>query len=204
MKRAIIASTISAIVASSLSSMAFDDESNAAYWNRERNNAPAAYTPAYGTLGAYGTLAASKGAVAQHVATRAKEVLGDQWVAHAVKTTKIESNFNCKAVGPKTRHGRAIGAMQVLVASAAEMGIDEISLRSSCTAQIEAGIRYMNACIKSGVTTASEMSSCYVSGIKGWKRGLNRRAERYRNQYIKMALAAQVPAWVGTLSPWRM
>lgn len=196
MKRAIIASIISAIIASSLSSMAFDDESNAAYWNRERNNAPAAYTPAYGTLNA------TKASVAQQIAEGARAKLGDQWVASALKIGKIESGYTCHAKGPKTRHGRAVGPMQVLVPSAASLGISAWELNSSCAVQIEAGLRHMERCVKLGAHTEAQMASCHVSG-NPFKGKLVRKAERYRQQYVRMAAAAKIPSWVGPLS-WRM
>ena len=130
MKRAIIASTISAIVASTLSGMAFDDESNSSFWNKERKNAPSSYSPAYGVL------PATKAAVAQQIADGAREKLGDQWVASALKIGKIESGYTCNAKGPRTRHGRAVGPMQVLVPSAESLGISAWELNSSCAVQI--------------------------------------------------------------------
>jgi hypothetical protein len=195
MKRAIIASTISAIIASSLSGIAFDDEGNASYWNREKRNAPSVYSPAYGTL------TTNKSSIAQQIADGARSKLGPEWVASALKIGKIESGYTCNVRGPKTRHGRAVGPMQVLVPSAESLGISAWELNSSCTAQIEAGLRHMERCIKLGARTEAQMASCHVSGSP-FKRNLVRKAERYRQKYIHMAANAQIPAWIGTLHHW--
>lgn len=197
MKRAIIASTLSAIIASSLSSVAFDDEGNANYWNRERHNNPIMQTSPQ----PYGTLSASKEAVAKQIADGARAKLGDQWVASALRIGKIESGYTCNIKGPKTRHGRAVGPMQVLVPSAESLGISAWELNSSCTAQIEAGIRHMERCVKLGATTEAQMASCHVSGSP-FKRNLVRKAERYRQQYVRMAANAKIPSWIGTLHHW--
>lgn len=199
MKRAIIASVVSAVIASSLSSVAFDDEGNANYWNRERHNNPIMQTSPQ----PYGTLSASKEAVAKQIADGARAKLGDQWVASALRIGKIESGYTCNIKGPKTRHGRAVGPMQVLVPSAESLGISAWELNSSCTAQIEGGLRHMQRCLQLGAKTEAQMFSCHVSGSP-FKRKLVRKAERYRNQYIKMASAAKIPLWIGTLSPWGM
>jgi hypothetical protein len=45
------------------------------------------------------------------------------------------------------------------------------------------------------------MASCHVSG-NPFNKKLTRKAERYRQKYIKMAMAAKVPTWVGTLYYW--
>jgi len=198
MKRAIIASTISAIIASSLSSVAFEDESNAIYWLKERKQLPVAQS----APSPYGTLTASKAAVAQQIADGARSKLGDQWVASALRIGKIESGYTCNVRGPKTRHGRAVGPMQVLVPSAESLGVNAWELNSSCSMQIEAGLRHMERCVQLGAKTEAQMASCHVSGSP-FKRNLVRKAERYRQQYIKMAANAKIPTWVGTLS-WRM
>jgi len=195
MKRAIIASTISAIIASSLSGIAFEDEGNTSYWNREKRNAPSVYSIAYGTL------TSNKSAVAQQIADGARSKLGPEWVSSALKIGKIESGYTCNIKGPKTRHGRAVGPMQVLVPSAESLGISAWELNSSCSAQIEAGLRHMERCIKLGAHTEAQMASCHVSG-NPFKGKLVRKAERYRQKYIHMAANAQIPAWIGTLHHW--
>ena len=128
----------------------------------------------------------NKGPVAAMVAREAEAKLGSQWVQTALKLTKIESGFNCNAVGPKTRHGRAQGLLQVMPGTARAMGFNPARLRE-CQYGLAAGIEHMRRCIDSGVRTHAQMSSCHVSGFHGWKKRLNARAERYRNKYIRLA-----------------
>jgi len=49
-----------------------------------------------------------------------------------------ESRFNAKALGPKTRFGKAIGVMQLLPSTAKEMGVDPYDLEQN----IKGGIAY--------------------------------------------------------------
>ncbi len=128
----------------------------------------------------------SKSPVAAMVAREAEAKLGRQWVDTALKLTKIESGFNCNAVGPKTRHGRAQGLLQVMTGTARAMGFNPARLRE-CQYGLAAGIEHMRRCIESGVRTHAQMSSCHVSGFHGWKIRLNTRAENYRNKYIRLA-----------------
>lgn len=128
----------------------------------------------------------SKSPVAAMVAREAEAKLGSQWVQTALKLTKIESGFNCNAVGPKTRHGRAQGLLQVMPGTARAMGYNPSRLRE-CQYGLAAGIEHMRRCIDSGVRTHAQMSSCHVSGFHGWKKRLNARAEKYRNKYIRLA-----------------
>jgi hypothetical protein len=136
----------------------------------------------------------SKGSVSNMLADRAREKLGSGWVRSAMALGKIESNYRCDAVGPRTRHGHAMGILQVLPSSAVALGIDPSTLRS-CEGGIEAGLRHMAACIESGVRTHEEMAACHVAGVNGWRTRLNRSAERYKRQYIRMASVA----WAGAL-----
>jgi len=129
---------------------------------------------------------ASKSPVAAMVAREAEAKLGPQWVQTALKLTKIESGFNCNAVGPKTRHGRAQGLLQVMPGTARAMGFNPTRLRE-CQYGLAAGIEHMRRCIETGVRTHAQMSSCHVSGFHGWKIRLNTRAEKYRNKYIRLA-----------------
>ena len=113
--------------------------------------------------------------------------LGERWVPTAVRLAKIESNFRCNAVGPRTRHGRAIGVFQVLPGSARALGYDPRRL-TECEYGIAAGIAHMRACINSGVRTHAQMASCHVSGVKGWKIRLARKHEAYKQKYIRLAM----------------
>lgn len=132
------------------------------------------------------TIAPQKKAVADMVAAETARRLGEQWVPSALKIAKLESGFNCGAIGPKTRHGRAKGVFQVMPGSARAMGYDYSRLRD-CQYGISAGISHMDMCLKSGVKTHAQMSACHVSGVGGWQRRLNPRAEQYRRKYVRMA-----------------
>lgn len=125
-----------------------------------------------------------------HVARRIKErtqaELGSQWVPTALSLARLESGFNCRATGPRTRHGRAKGVFQVMPASARALGYDYGRLHD-CEHGIAAGIAHMRACINSGVRTHNDMARCHVAGVRGWNTRLNRSAERYKNQYVRMA-----------------
>lgn len=140
----------------------------------------------------------SKQEVARSIASQVNSRLGSQWVEPALKIAKIESGYTCNVKGPKTRHGRAVGPLQVLVGSAESLGISAYELDNSCAMQIEAGIRHMERCVKLGAKTPVQMASCHVSGSP-FNKLLIRKAERYRQKYIKMAVNAKIPPWVGTL-----
>ena len=128
----------------------------------------------------------NKKAVADMVAREVSAKLGQQWVQTALKLTKIESGFNCGAVGPKTRHGRAQGLLQVMPGTARAMGYTPSRLRE-CQYGLAAGVEHMKRCLDSGVRTHTQMASCHVSGFNGWKMRLNSRSEGYRKKYIRLA-----------------
>lgn len=136
-------------------------------------------------------------AVAKAVADEARRRLGDEHVNSALRITKLESGFRCHVLGPKTRHGRAVGPLQVLPSSARALGVED--LHKDCKAQITAGILHMEKCLQAGARTYKDMAACHVAGWGGWNKRLNRRAERYKQKYIRMAQASNVPAWAGTL-----
>ena len=150
----------------------------------------------------YGAMSPSKAKVAKMVADEARSVLGPKYVDSALKLTHLESRFRCHVLGPKTRHGRAVGPLQVLPSSAAALGIHNMT--GDCKAQIVAGIRHMDRCLKSngGHMTHRQMSACHVAGWGGWNKKLNRKAERYKQEYIKMAAVQKVPSWAGVLVTW--
>lgn len=136
-------------------------------------------------------------AVAKAVADEARRRLGDEHVNSALRITKLESGFRCHVLGPKTRHGRAVGPLQVLPSSARALGVED--LHKDCKAQITAGILHMEKCLQAGAKTYKDMAACHVAGWGGWNKRLNRRAERYKQKYIRMAQSSNVPAWAGTL-----
>lgn len=143
-----------------------------------------------------------KSKVAKMVADEARSTLGERYVDSALKLANLESRFRCHVLGPKTRHGRAVGPLQVLPSSAAALGIH--NMHGDCKAQIVAGILHMDRCLKSngGSMTHRQLSACHVAGWGGWNKRLNRKAERYKQQYIKLAAVQKVPSWAGTLSTW--
>jgi len=142
----------------------------------------------------------AKSMVAEMVASEARSRLGENHVNDALRLTKLESEFRCHVLGPKTRHGRAVGPLQVLPSSARALGVE--NLHSDCKAQIRAGILHMEKCISVGAKSYSQLAACHVAGWGGWNKKLNRRAQVYRNKYIRMAHAQKVPSWAGTLSTW--
>ena len=129
---------------------------------------------------------AHRQAVADMVAAETTRRMGPEWVPTALKLAKLESGFNCGAVGPSTRHGRARGVMQVMPGSARALGYDPGRL-NECAYGISAGIAHMEMCRAAGAATHAQMASCHVSGVGGFNRKLNRRAEMYRQKYVRLA-----------------
>lgn len=127
--------------------------------------------------------------VAKLVHDRAAQKLGYKWAPIAVKLAHVESRFNHRAVGPRTRHGHAQGILQVMPGSARAMGYNPSRLRE-LEYGLDAGLQHMRLCIQSGVRTEQEMAKCHVAGVKGWRTRLNRVAERYKHQYVAMVSAA--------------
>ena len=142
----------------------------------------------------------NKAKVAEMVASEARARLGSQHVETALRLTKLESGYRCHVLGPKTRHGRAVGPLQVLPSSARALGVD--SLHNDCKAQITAGILHIEKCISVGAKTYNQLAACHVAGWGGWNKKLNRKATAYRAKYVRMAQASKVPSWAGTLSTW--
>jgi hypothetical protein len=127
-------------------------------------------------------------AVAQAVHRQATARLGSRWADTAVRLAKVESGWRCHVRGPKTRVGRAVGPLQIMPGSARALGfIDMKRLQRDCAYQIAAGVEHMALCIRSGVRTGPQMAACHVAGVGGWNRRLNRSAEAYKRQYIRMA-----------------
>ena len=123
---------------------------------------------------------------AKMLADRTRDRLGEKWVQTALVIGKMESGYRCDAVGPHTKHGRAQGIMQVLPGSARALGVSPAILRT-CEGGIEAGLRHMQLCINSGVTTHDQMTACHVAGAQGWKTRLRGRQEAYKRKYVRIA-----------------
>ena len=200
MKQSIIPA-LAAMACMSIGTWAFEGDDNPAIFAQRDKMGWGKQSENFAGYGWVDSMTKNRQQVAQEIATKVRSRMGAEWVEPALKIAKIESGYNCDVKGPKTAHGRAVGPLQVLVGSAESLGISAYELNSSCTAQIEAGIRHMERCVKLGARTTAQMASCHVSG-NPFNKKLTRKAERYRQKYIKMAMAAKVPTWVGTLYYW--
>lgn len=180
---------ILALLALVAASPAFAHEmSNAEYWQRNATNNWAGDLVYFDPDKPKVMTSTDKQMVAEMVAKYARKELGDKWVDSALKLAKLESNFNCRATGPATRHGRAKGVMQMIDGSAKALGFDPKRMHE-CDYGIQAGIAHMKMCLEHGVKTHRDMASCHVSGWKGWNVKLaSRRSEKYRREYIRLAM----------------
>lgn len=181
MKRTVIAATLL------ITTPAIAQETAAEFFARDkaRNWTKPLYDNAFGKLPTH--ISENKKFTHRIIVREVKKKLGPQWVPTAVRLAKIESSFRCNAVGPRTRHGRALGVFQVMPGSARALGYDPRRL-TECEYGIAAGIAHMQACINSGVTTHKQMAACHVAGVKGWKIRLARKHEKYKQQYIRLAM----------------
>lgn len=127
--------------------------------------------------------------VVKVVERQARQKLGERWVKTAVKISYVESRHNPAAVGPKTRHGRARGVMQVIPPTARAMGF-QYSRLNELEYGVAAGIHHMAICIQTGVRTDAEMAACHVAGPKGWQIRLRRTAQTYKYRYVAMVQRA--------------
>jgi Transglycosylase SLT domain len=119
------------------------------------------------------------------IARKVETELGPKWVPVSLKIAKLESNFNPKVVGPRTRHGHAVGLFQLLPSSARALGYSPSRLREA-EYNTEAGIAHMKQCINAGVSTDWEMSLCHVAGPMGWNRRLRKRSQSYKTKYARL------------------
>ena len=108
---------------------------------------------------------------------RAGAELGPQWVPVALRIAWTESRFNPNAVGPPTRHGRALGTFQVLPSSARGLGYNPKRLREPAYG-VDVGVAHMRECIRAGVATDRQMAACHIAGSNGW-RGHNKAIRQY-------------------------
>jgi len=161
------------------------EESAADFFRKDLQMRGLYATPAVETN--YKTHTAQQNAVAQKVAAATRKRLGEKYVDSMLRLTKLESNFRCHVRGPSTRHGRAVGPLQVMPGSAVALGISVKDLNSSCDAQIEAGIRHAEKCISVGATSYSQLAACHVAGWGGWNKRLRGKHEAYKQKYIRMA-----------------
>lgn len=193
-----IAAIAGAILASATLTSAYEGDSPppGVYFAKERGQS----VQPYGTIPS--RIAPQRGdalRVQALLATRAQARLGSNWVPTAVRLGKLESSYRCGATGPRVRGGRARGVLQVMPGSARALGYDPSRLHE-CEYGIEAGLAHMKKCLDVGVRTHAQMSACHVAGWAGWNRRLAAKAERYKQQYIRMA-GGQTPGvpWAGRL-----
>lgn len=170
--------------------LAVDDMSHAEYFQRERSGnwtqpLVAHDYPAQQRRSSRASAPSKRQHVAKIVHDRATRKLGSRWAPVAVKLAHVESRFNHLAVGPKTRHGRAQGILQVMPGTARAMGYNPARLRE-LEYGLDAGLTHMLLCVRSGVQTDQQMAKCHVAGTRGWRVRLNRRAEHYKRQYVAM------------------
>ncbi len=130
-------------------------------------------------------------AIAEFVADTARRWLGPQWVPTALRIAKVESGFACHAVGPWTRHGHAMGVMQVLPSSAYALGYrGPPAGLLDCETGIEVGIAHMRRCIEQlGARTQDGLAFCHVGGVP-WSRG------RYSREYVRLVRNAPLPVGI--------
>ena len=143
-------------------------------------------------------LAGARAYNAQLIASEARRQGIDPNVA--LRIAKVESGFRADAVGPRTRHGRAQGLLQLLPSSAEalEPGSSRRLLDPEVNARV--GVRHMVRCREAGAASASAMAACHVAGWGGWNRKLSRHASRYRARYVQMVASANVPDQNGWLA----
>ena len=144
---------------------------------------------------------APRTSAAMAIAAEARQLLGERWVTPALKIAKVESGYRCGAIGPRTRHGRAAGLMQVLPASAEALEPGSSAHLTDCATGARVGVKHMRACLDAGATTPQLMAACHVAGVRGFRARLSRSASRYRTQYVRMVDGA-VPIVVADASGW--
>lgn len=146
-----------------------------------------------GTLtAAVAEMSADKNKVKQIIVEEVRAQIGSKWVPVAIRLAHVESRFNPKAIGPKTRSGqRAAGVLQVMPSSARKLGYDPKRLNEARYG-VRVGVAHMKNCISHGVRTEREMAACHVAGPRGWKIKLRRDAERYKRKYVAMVMTARV------------
>ena len=110
--------------------------------------------------------------------------IGERWEDIAVRIAFVESRHNPRAIGPRTKHGRAAGVFQVMPRTARALGFDYKRLREA-EYGIAAGVAHMRLCIRSGVQTDAEMAACHLTGVGGW-----RRKSKIKLRYVAKVLRA--------------
>lgn len=183
----LIASITAATIASAVVTRATEDMSPAEFFARDK-------AKNFKTENFYGDLSymktpKSKIEVMNKVATRA--TAEGIPVNFALRITKVESGFQCHVVGPKTKHGRAQGVMQILPSTAARLGHQGGDL-ANCEDGLAYGMAYLSLCYQLAGKDEAKASACYVGGEKmatGPK-------GKYAKKYVNSVRYASVPQFV--------
>lgn len=120
--------------------------------------------------------------VVAEIRSQTRAAIGERWESMAVRIAFVESRYNPRAIGPKTKHGRAAGVFQVMPGSARALGFDYKRL-TQMQYGIAAGVAHMRLCIQFGVKTDAEMAACHLKGVGGWKRN-----SKSKRKYIALVM----------------
>jgi len=183
----LIASITAATIASAVITRATEDMSPAEFFARDK-------AKNFKTENFYGDMSymktpKSKVEVMNKVATRA--TAEGIPVNFALRLTKIESGFQCHVVGPKTKHGRAQGVMQILPSTAEKMGHQGGDL-ANCDDGLKYGMAYLSLCYQLAGKDETRASACYVGGEKM----VTGPKGKYAKKYVNSVKYASVPQFV--------
>lgn len=105
--------------------------------------------------------------------------------SYALAIAQIESGFRCHVVGPRTRHGRAHGPLQILPKSAARLGYPTTDL-ASCGNGLAAGMAHLADCHRRAGGDPVRVAACHVGGpgMASGPRG------DYARRYVRLFQAA--------------
>lgn len=128
-------------------------------------------------------------------------------VALAYAVTHVESRFRCDAIGPRTRHGRARGPLQIIASSARALGFDGAeSELATCGAGLRYGMAHLRRCVDLAGGDSARAATCHV---QGWGRDparpVNAYARAYRGWVMAALPAVDAAGWLarGTVAaPW--
>lgn len=122
--------------------------------------------------------------VVAEIRSQTNAAIGERWEDIAVRIAFVESRYNPRAIGPRTKHGRAAGVFQVMPRTARALGFDYRRL-TQAEYGIAAGVAHMRLCIQHGVQTDAEMAACHLNGVGGW-----RRKSKMKSRYVAKVLRA--------------
>jgi soluble lytic murein transglycosylase-like protein len=130
-------------------------------------------------------------------------------LAHAV--AHIESGHRCEAIGPRTRHGRGHGPLQILPKSARALGYNGgDQALATCGEGLRYGMAHLARCWQLSGQSYAGAATCHV---QGWGRDPHRPVNGYARSYrasvmVAMGRSPAVPdrnGWlqVGSVAlPW--